>query len=111
MPLGSTVTLVVARAPRWEALSTIEGTEDAEPESLVVPAGTRLVLSTVDSSPLGLFGGRIEVELSGDGEGKAEVDAGETIVLADVSEGDRTFDVEIDADGSVHWTLAVEAPR
>ncbi len=111
VPLGSTVTLVVARAPRWEALSKIEGTEDAEPESLVVPAGTRLVLRTVDSSPLGLFGGRIEVELSGDGEGKAEVDAGETVVLADVSEGDRTFDVEIDADGSVHWTLAVEAPR
>ena len=111
VPLGSTVTLVVARAPRWEAVSTLEGTEDAEPESLVVPAGARLVLSTVDSSPLGLWGGRVDVELSGDGEGKAEVGAGETIVLADVSDGDRTFDVEIDADGSVHWALTVEVPR
>ena len=29
--LGSTVTIVVAREPRWEAVTRLEGTEDAEP--------------------------------------------------------------------------------
>ena len=42
VPLGSTVTLVVARAPRWEALTRVEGTEDADPEPFVVPAGALL---------------------------------------------------------------------
>ena len=111
MPLGSTVTLVVARAPRWEALSKIEGTEDADPEPLVVPAGARLVLRTVDSSPLGLWGGRVDVELSGDGEGDVEMDAGETVVLGDMADAERTIGVAIDVDGSVHWALTVEVPR
>ena len=130
VPLGSTVTLIVARAPRWEALSRVEGTEDAEPESLVVPAGARLVLSTVDSSPLGLWGGSVDVtlgEASGEdddrGNGKAkgrdkgadlgqiEVAAGDSVVLIDVSGEERTVDVELDVDGSVHWALSVEVPR
>jgi serine/threonine-protein kinase len=111
VPLGSTVTVVVARAPRWEATSKVEGTEDAETEPFVVPAGARLVLRTVDSSPLGLWGGEVDVELSGDTEGEANVDAGETLVLADASDGDRTIGVSIDVDGSVHWELAVEVPR
>ena len=111
VPLGSTVTLVVARAPRWEALSKIEGTEDVDPEPLVVPAGARLVLRTVDSSPLGLWGGRVDVELSGDGDGDVEMDAGETVVLSDMADAERTIGVEIDVDGSVHWALTVEVPR
>lgn len=109
--LGSTVTLVVARAPRWEATSRVEGTEDAEPAPFVVPAGARLVLTTVDTSPLGLWGGRVGVRLSGDGEGETDVDAGDTVVLADVSDGERTVQVSVDVDGSAHWTLAVELPR
>jgi serine/threonine-protein kinase len=111
VPLGSTVTLVVARAPRWEVVSRIEGTEDAEPDSIVVPAGARLVLTTVDTSPLGLFGGSVAVDLSGDGDGEAEVDAGEAIVLVDPSGVERTVEVGVDVDGSAHWTLAVEVPR
>ena len=111
VPLGSTITVVVARAPRWEAITRVEGTEDADPEAFVVPAGARLVLSTVDSSPLGLWGGDVKVELHGDSEGEAELDAGETVVLADASDGERTIGVEIDVDGSVHWALTVEAPR
>ena len=110
-PSGSTVTIVVAREPRWESSTSIDGTEDATPPPLVVPAGARLVLSTVDTSPLGLWGGKVDVELDGDAEGEAEVDAGGTLVLADVSDGDRTIEVSLDVDGSVHWTLAVEVAR
>ena len=73
IPLGSTVTLLVARAPHWEAVSNVEGTEDAEPEPFTVPAGARLVLRTVDTSPLGLFGGSVRVEVSGDSEGETEI--------------------------------------
>ncbi|HET9286945.1 MAG TPA: protein kinase [Gaiella sp.] len=109
-PLGSTVTVVVAREPRWEAISTTEGTEDAE-QQVALPAGARLVLSTADTSPLGLWGGNVDVQLSGDTEGSAEIDAGEVIVLADASDGDRTIGVSVDVDGPAHWTLAVEVAR
>jgi beta-lactam-binding protein with PASTA domain len=111
IPLGSTVTLVVSRAPHWEAVSHVEGTEDAEPEPFTVPAGARLVLRTVDTSPLGLFGGSVRVEVSGDSEAETEIDAGDSIVLADPSEAARTIAVAVDVDGSAHWTLAVEVPR
>jgi eukaryotic-like serine/threonine-protein kinase len=113
VPLGSTVTIAVARAPRWEAISTVEGTEDTEPEPLVVPAGARLVLTTVDTSPLGLWGGRVKVKVDHGhaGNGEAEVGSGEAIVIADVSDVERTIDVELDVDGPVHWTLAVEVQR
>jgi beta-lactam-binding protein with PASTA domain len=111
IPLGSTVTLLVARAPHWEAVSNVEGTEDAEPEPFTVPAGARLVLRTVDTSPLGLFGGSVRVEVSGDSEGETEIDAGDSIVLADASDAARTITAAVDVDGSAHWTLAVEVPR
>jgi serine/threonine-protein kinase len=111
VPLGSSVTLVVARSPRWEAVSRVEGTEDAEAPAFTLPAGARLVLTTVDTSPLGLWGGRVAVRLSGDSEGETDVDAGETLVLADASDGERTIHVAVDVDGSAHWTLAVEVPR
>ncbi len=110
-PLGSKVTIAVAREPRWEAVTQFEGTEDAAPQSIEVPAGARLVLSTTDTSPLGLWGGRVAIELSGDAEGSTEVDAGQSIVLADPSDGNRTIAVAVDVHGSAHWTLAVEVPR
>jgi len=110
-PLGSKVTVAVARAPRWEAVTRLEGTEDAPARSLEVPAGARLVLSTIDTSPLGLWGGTVAVQLSGDAEGSAEVDAGKSVVLASGSDGDRTLSVAVDVHGSAHWTLAVVVPR
>ena len=76
-----------------------------------IPPGARLVLTTVDTSPLGLWGGKVKVQVSGDSSGEAEVDAGEWIVLADPSEDERTIEVDVDVDGSAHWTLAVEVPR
>ena len=109
--VGSTVTVLVARAPVWEASSRLEGTEDVSTEPIVVPAGARLVLSTVDTSPLGFFGGSARVALDGDVEGETEVDAGESIVLAEPSGEERTIEVQVDVDGSVHWTVAVEVSR
>ena len=111
LAVGSTVTLVVAREPVWEATSRLEGTEDVSTGPIVVPAGARLVLSTVDTSPLGFFGGSSRVTLDGDVEAETEVDAGETIVLADPSDKERTIEIHVDVDGSVHWTVAVEAYR
>jgi len=110
-PIGSTVTVTVARKPRWEPVSRLEGTEDAASRPIEVPAGARLVLSTTDTSPLGLWGGTVAVELSGDTQGSTEIDAGQSIVLADTSDGDRTIGVTVDVHGSAHWTLAVEVPR
>jgi serine/threonine-protein kinase len=110
-PLGSAVTIAVAREPHWEPVSRLEGTEDAAAQPIAVPAGARLVLSTADTSPLGLWGGTVAVELSGDMQGSTEIDAGQSIVLADASDGDRTISVAVDVHGSAHWTLAVEEPR
>jgi eukaryotic-like serine/threonine-protein kinase len=109
--LGSTVTITVARAPRWTPVERVEGTEDADPSAFTVPAGARLVLTTVDTSPLGLFGGDVGLRMSGDAEGESRVNAGETVVLADVAAEERTIEVELDVHGSVHWALAVEEPR
>lgn len=111
LAVGSTVTVVVAREPVWEATTRFEGTEDASTEPIVVPAGARLVIATVDTSPLGFFGGSARVELDGSVEGETTVDAGETVVLADASGEERTIEVRIDVDGSVHWTVAVEVSR
>jgi serine/threonine-protein kinase len=109
--LGSIVTLTVARAPRWVPVERVEGTEDAEPQSFTVPAGARLVLTTVDTSPLGLFGGEVGVHMSEDSEDETQVRAGESLVLADVASEERTIEVGLDVHGSVHWALAVEQPR
>jgi beta-lactam-binding protein with PASTA domain len=110
-PLGSTVTLMLARPPHWTPIDQIEGTEDAVPPPVSVPAGARLVVTTVDTSPLGLFGGEVAVELSGDASGETSVKAGDTLVLADAAAEDRSIRVFLDVHGSAHWTLAVEEPR
>ncbi len=109
-PIGSNVTIVVARAPRWEPISSVDSTEDAT-QPIVVPAGARLALATTDTSPLGLWGGHVDVRLEGGAEGEARVDAGDSLVLADASDAERTIRVGLDVDGSVHWTLSVEVAR
>jgi eukaryotic-like serine/threonine-protein kinase len=109
--LGSSVTITVARAPRWTPVDRVEGTEDARTEPLTVPAGDRLVLTTVDTSPLGLFGGAVDVGLSGDVGDVSRVGAGESVVLTGAADGPRTIQVALDVHGSVHWALAVEEPR
>ena len=97
--------------PRWETVSKVESTEDADEQVMTVPAEARLVLVTADTSPLELFGGKVDVEWSGDQEGKTMHRAGQSIVLLDPTDHDRTVSVEIDVDGATHWRLAVEAYR
>jgi serine/threonine-protein kinase len=110
-PLGSTVTIVVAREPRWETESQVESTEDAAGQTMSIPAGGRLVLTTEDTSPLGLWGGKLDVSWSGDEDGRAKLRAGESVILADVSDHDRSVTVGVDVKGATHWRLAVEVQR
>jgi serine/threonine-protein kinase len=110
-PIGSRVTIVVAREPRWATESQVESTEDASAQTMSIPAGGRLVLTTEDTSPLGLWGGKLDVEWSGDEEGRTELSAGESVILADVSDRDRTVTVGIDVKGATHWRLAVEVQK
>ena len=37
VPLGSTVTIVVAREPEWETVAQVESTEDADEQTIVIP--------------------------------------------------------------------------
>jgi beta-lactam-binding protein with PASTA domain len=111
IPLGSTVTIVVARETRWEAVSQLESTEDADDQAMLIPAGARLVLWTDDTSPVGNGGGKVEAAWSGDEEGSTKLRAGESAILADVADHDRTVAVDVDVKGGTHWRLAVEAPR
>ena len=111
VPIGSNVTIVVAREPRWETESQIESTEDAAGQTMSIPADGRLVLTTEDTSPLGLWGGKLDVAWTGDEEGRTKLRAGESVILADVSDHDRTVTVGIDVKGATHWRLAVEVQR
>ena len=98
--------------PRWETVTRVEGTEDAEPPPFVIPPGARLVLTTVDTSPLGLWGGKVEVRVSGDSERRDGDRRGRVRSCSRTpSDGERTIEVDVDVDGSAHWTLAVEVPR
>ena len=108
-PLGSTVTLVVAREPRWEAVDVDRrhrGRGAAAARSSRRARGSCSRPTTHRRSASGAA--RSTSELGGDAEGDAEVDAGDTLVLADVSDADRTIEVSLDVDGSVHWSLAVQ---
>ena len=111
VPLGSTVTILVAREPRWEGFSHVESTEDADEQEIVVPEGARLVLQTTDTSPFGAWGGKVDVKWSGDEEGETELRAGESVDLSDVTDRKRVIVVEIDVKGAAHWRLAVELWR
>jgi len=50
-------------------------------------------------------------KLAKQADGAVVVRSGETMVLADASDGDRTIAVAVDVHGSAHWTLSVEVPR
>ena len=69
VPLGSTVTIVVAREPEWETIAQVESTEDAGEQAIVIPTDARLVLVTDGTSPFGDGDGKVDAEWSGDEEG------------------------------------------
>jgi serine/threonine-protein kinase len=110
-PLGSSVTVVVARAPVWSPITQSTGSESASTGPLALPAGARLVLETDNRSFLDLFGASVVASWTGDAQGTAEVDAGDALVLVEPSGADRTVDVTLTVDGDASWSVVVEAPR
>jgi len=71
----STVTIAVARAPHWDAVTRLEGTEDASSRSIQVPAGARLVLSTADAD------GHLDASPKGDEPGFIRVEDSKTLLI------------------------------
>jgi eukaryotic-like serine/threonine-protein kinase len=107
--VGSTVTVLVAREPRWEAVQAFEGDESATTDALLVPAGARVVLVAQNTSFLGILEGWVGVGWSGDDEGAADVDSGRDTVLIEPADADRTVSFTLEPHGSVRWRLVVES--
>jgi serine/threonine-protein kinase len=108
-PVGSTVTVVVAREPRWEPVQEFHGEDDATTDELSVPSGARVVLAAHNTSFLGFFDGSVDAAWSGDDEGSAGVDSGRETVLVEPAGSDRRIAFELDTHGHVRWELRVEA--
>jgi serine/threonine-protein kinase len=108
-PVGSTVTVVVAREPRWETLQEFHGEDDATTDELSVPADARVVLTAHNTSFLGMFGGSVDASWSGDDEGSADVDSDGESVLVEPSDADRELAFRLEAHGDVRWELRIEA--
>jgi serine/threonine-protein kinase len=109
LQMGSTVTVVVAREPRWETVRAFEGEEDASTEPISVPAGARVVLVAHNTSFLGVLDGWVGADWSGDDDGSAEVDSGREAVIVEPADDERTIAFRLEPHGSVRWELAVEA--
>ena len=110
--LGSTVEVVVAREPEWQTLRAFEGDDEAQTAPLRVPSGGRVVLVADNTSFLGLFGGSVTAEWTGDASGSVELTAdGGGTVLVDPARAERVVTVRLDPDGSARWRLRVEALR
>ena len=109
--VGSTVTVVVAREPRWEVVRAFEGEESASADALAVPAGARVVLEAHNTSFLGILEGWVAVSWDGDAAGSAELDGGDERVLVEPSDAERTLALRVEPHGSARWELRVEAVR
>ena len=84
-----------SRASRaGRAVSQVESTEDADEQTIADPGGRDGSCSPPTTRrPFGHGGGKVDVEWSGDEEGSTKLRAGESAVLADVSDHDRTIAV------------------
>ena len=107
-PMGAIVNVVVAREPRWEAMTVVEGTHDHATDALVVRRGDRVVLRVEGRSFLGLFGSSVDVWWDGDERGDAEVVSGEDAVLLEPAQSPRRVAFVLRPNGAAHWTLRVE---
>ena len=105
--MGSTVTLVVAREPRWSTLASFDGDGDYSTEPLIVGSGSRVVLLVENTSFLGFFGAGVEVSWHGGASGGADLGPGEHVLL-EPAEARRTVAFDLDPYGSAYWTLVVE---
>jgi serine/threonine-protein kinase len=111
-PIGTTVRVVVAREPRWESVTELSGDDDRSTDPLRVPGGARVVLVADNTSFLGLLGGGVTAEWSGDAAGSVEVAAdGGGTVLVEPARHERLVSFALDKHGSARWTLRVEALR
>jgi serine/threonine-protein kinase len=110
LPMGSTVTVVVAREPEWTAVQEAEGDAEQVLGPVSVPAGARVVLWADNRSFLNLVPGYAAAAWSGDASGSLEVPAdAQDYVLVEPAGADRsiTFRVGTTA-GEVRWRLTVE---
>jgi hypothetical protein len=109
VPVGSTVTIVVAREPRWEAVQSFDGDETASTEAIAVPAGARVVVHAENTSFLGILDGWVGVSWTGDDDGSTELDSGQAAVVVEPADTDRSVAFTLEPHGSVRWKLVVEA--
>ena len=109
IPVGSTVTVVVAREPRWEALRSFDGEETAATDALTVPAGARVVVQAENTSFLGFLDGWVGASWTGDDEGSTEVDSGREAVVIEPADSERSIAFTLEPHGSVRWKLIVES--
>ena len=107
-PVGSTITVVVAREPRWVTVRAFEGDEDASTRAISVPAGARVVLEAHNTSFLSFFDGWVGASWDGDDRGSVELDAGREAVLVEPSGSERTLAFQLTPHGSARWELRVE---
>jgi serine/threonine-protein kinase len=105
--MGETVTVVVAREPRWKALAEFDGDSDYVTEPLIVGSGSRAVLVVENTSFFGLLGAGVDVSWQGDTSGAVELGAGEHVLL-EPSESRRVVAFDLRPYGSAYWTLVVE---
>jgi serine/threonine-protein kinase len=111
IPVGSTVTIVVAREPVWTAVTELTGEGSTTFDQITIPAGSRLRIETDDTSFLDLAGARLSVTWVGDANGGLDLDGGDGAVLVDAGHSARTVEVTLTAEGPVRWRLVVEEPR
>jgi eukaryotic-like serine/threonine-protein kinase len=108
IPVGSTVTVVVAREPEWVTARTFEGEEDAKTDVIAVPAGARVVLLAHDSSWFGFGRGWVGASWAGDERGSTAIDAGDETVLVEPADTGRAIAFRLEPNGSTRWELRVE---
>jgi beta-lactam-binding protein with PASTA domain/predicted Ser/Thr protein kinase len=109
VPVGSTVTVVVAREPRWEAVQSFDGDDTASTDAIAVPAGARVVVHAENTSFLGILDGWVGVGWTGDDEGTTEIDSGHAAIVVEPADADRSVAFTLEPHGSVRWKLVVEA--
>jgi serine/threonine-protein kinase len=108
IPVGSTITVVVAREPQWVTARSFDGEEDATTDAISVPAGARVVLLAHDGSWFGFGRGWVGAAWSGDEEGSTAINAGDETVLVEPADTAREIAFRLEPHDSTRWELRVE---
>ena len=108
IPVGSTITVVVAREPQWVTVRSFDGEENATTDTISVPAGARVVLLAHDSSWFGFGRGWVGAAWSGDERGSTAINAGDETVLVEPADTNRAIEFRLEPHGSTRWELRVE---